>query len=81
MSGHEVHLAKGTRLTVTTPDGREVTGHLAAPLTLTVEVDGLCHAPHPRRRGASCTEPAGHAGDDLRGASHGDGTVERWLVR
>lgn len=43
--------------------------------------DGLCHDPHPTRRGRSCTEPAGHAGPDLRGASHGDGHVDRWLRR
>lgn len=41
----------------------------------------LCGDPHPSARGRSCTEPSGHAGDDLRGASHGDGRVDRWLRR
>ncbi len=41
----------------------------------------LCGDPHPSARGRSCTEPAGHAGADLRGESHGDGRVDRWLRR
>jgi hypothetical protein len=36
---------------------------------------------HVGPRGRPCTDPAGHAGDDLTGESHGDGSVFRWLVR
>jgi hypothetical protein len=36
---------------------------------------------HIGPRGRPCTDPAGHAGDDLTGESHGDGSVFRWLVR
>lgn len=29
----------------------------------------------------TCVEPAGHAGSDGKGESHGDGSVIRWIYR
>jgi hypothetical protein len=36
---------------------------------------------HVGPRGRPCIEPAGHAGADLTGETHGDGSVLRWIVR